>query len=124
MSTNMPHGVSGADTAKSAAYTVVVNTDSGKTFYIKDNAVTFTLPAIAVGEVYTFVNLSKDGKFALTISPNASDGINYKGSSTDNKDLINTAATSKKGDFVTIASLSRTDYWEVTACRGIWAKEG
>ena len=42
---------------------------------------------------------------ALTISPAAADGITYAGSSTDNKDLINTKTTSKQGDYVVISSL-------------------
>lgn len=108
---------------KTANYTVVITTDSGKTFTCKTDGVVFTLPAIAVGNTVTFVNMGNDGTAALTISPNASDGITYAGSSTDNKDLINTKATAKQGDFVTLASLSGTDAWQVVAVRGIWAKE-
>lgn len=124
---SFPNGIDGFiidDQAveKDAAYTVVINQgDSGKTFYVK-SAVTFTLPAIAIGNVFTFVNMADDGAAALTLSPNASDGITYVGSGTDGKDLINTAATHKKGDFVTIASLAGTDAWQVTNIRGIWAK--
>lgn len=127
--TNFPNGV---DTTvvrdgveKTAAYTVVVNTDSGKTFYVQ-KAVTFTLPAIADGEIYTFVNMSPDGTAALTISPAAADGINYIGSKVDNKDLINTAATAKKGDYVKIGSIqgsATAGAWEVMDISGVWAKE-
>jgi len=122
MSMNMKNGISQASERKSSAYTVVIEADSGKHFFIRGDAITFTLPAIATGEVYTFVNLSPNGKIALTISPNSNDGVNYAGANGDNVDLINTAATAKKGDFVTIASLSSTDYWEVVAARGTWAK--
>lgn len=126
--TNFPNGV---DTTivrdgveKTAAYTVVVEDDSGKTFYIQNAAdITFTLPAIAIGEVYTFVNMNKDGHAALTINPQAADGITYAGSSTDNMDLINTKATAKKGDYVTIASLDGVAAWQVTDASGVWAKE-
>ena len=52
--------------------------------------------------VYKFVNAAEDGTNTLTISPNANDGIQYAGSATDNKDLINTKATSKQGDYVVI----------------------
>ena len=130
--TNYPNGVDTTivrDGVKKVStdspYTVVVNTDSGKTFYIEDSAVTFTLPALATsaGEVYTFVNMSKDGSTALTINPAAADGISYVGDSTDDKDLINTAATAKKGDFVTLASFDDADHWQVTAASGVWAKE-
>jgi hypothetical protein len=125
--TNFPNGVGGflVDNnaeLKTSAYTVVITTDSGKTFTVEADQ-TFTLPAIAIGNTFTFVNNAPDGTATLTISPNASDGITYAGSSTDNKDLINTGATAKRGDFVTLASLDGTVAWQVTAARGIWAKE-
>ncbi len=97
--------------AKESNYTVVATTDSGKTFTSKTDGTVFTLPAIAIGNTYTFVNTAEDGSNTLTISPNASDGITYAGSSTDDKDLINTKATSKVGDFVTLASLDGTVAW-------------
>ena len=109
--------------AKESNYTVVITTDSGKTFTSKTDGTVFTLPAIAIGNTYTFVNTAEDGTNTLTISPNASDGITYAGSSTDDKDLINTKATSKVGDFVTLASLDGTVAWQVVACQGTWAKE-
>jgi hypothetical protein len=107
---------------KAANYSVVVG-DSGKTFTSKTDGVVFTLPAIAVGYVFTFVNTATDGANTLTISPNANDGILYAGSLTDNKDLINTKATSKVGDYVTIASLNSTAHWTVVDVQGIFAKE-
>ena len=109
--------------AKETNYTVVVVTDSGKTFTTENDGQVFTLPSIAIGEVYTFVNLAPDGAAAINISPAALDGITYAGSSTDDKDLINTKLTAKRGDFVTLASLDGTAAWQVVAARGIWAKE-
>ena len=117
--TNFPNGLKAdfvlANKAvnKSTAYTVVITTDSGKTFSVDIDGVVFTLPAIATGNVFTFVNMADDGNAALTFSPNAADGITYAGSSTDDKDLINTKSTAKKGDFVTLASLNGTDAWQV-----------
>ena len=109
---------------KSSNYTVVINNgDSGKTLLSKTKDVVFTLPAIAIGNVFTFVNTAEDGTNNLTISPNASDGILYAGSLTDNKDLINTKTTSKVGDFVKIASLNSTAHWTVVEAQGTWAKE-
>ncbi len=108
---------------KTANYTVIITTDSGKTFTSETDGVVFTLPAIAIGNTVTFVNNAVDGANTLTISPAAADGITYAGSSTDNKDLINTKATSKRGDSVTLASLDGTVAWQVVAARGIWAKE-
>jgi hypothetical protein len=108
---------------KASNYTVVITTDSGKTFISKTDGVVFTLPAIAIGNVFTFVNTAADGQNTFTISPNASDGITYAGSSTDDKDLINTKATSKVGDYVVLASLDGTTAWQVVDAQGVWAKE-
>jgi len=110
-------------TQKDSNYTVVISTDSGKTFLSNTTDVVFTLPAIAIGNVVTFVNTAADGGNNLTISPNSSDGILYLGSLTDNKDVINTASTSKVGDYVTIASLNSTVFWTVVDVQGVWAKE-
>ena len=107
---------------KQSSYSVVVG-DSGKTFTSSTDGVVFTLPAIAIGYVFTFVNTGTDGANTLTISPNASDGILYAGSLTDDKDVINTKATSKVGDYVTIASLNSTAHWTVVDVQGVFAKE-
>ena len=107
---------------KTSNYTVTTG-DSGKTFVSSTDGVVFTLPAIAIGYSFKFVNNAPDGTNALTLSPNASDGITYAGSSTDDKDLINTKATSKQGDFVVISSLDGTAAWQVTQVRGTFAKE-
>lgn len=109
--------------AKTANYTVIITTDSGKTFTSELDAVVFTLPSIAIGNTITFVNMAEDGQAALNISPAAADGITYAGSSTDNKDLINTKATAQQGDYVTLASLDGVVAWQVVAARGVWAKE-
>ena len=117
-------GVTGFNiTQKDSSYTVVISTDSGKTFLSNTTDVVFTLPAIAIGNVFTFVNTAADGGNNLSISPNSSDGILYLGSLTDNKDVINTASTSKVGDYVTIASLNSTVFWTVVDVQGVWAKE-
>ena len=110
-------------TQKDSNYTVVINTDSGKTFLSNTTDVVFTLPAIAVGNVYTFVNTGADGQNNLTINPATLDGILYLGGLVDNKDLINTLATSKVGDYVTIASLNSIVFWTVVDVQGVWAKE-
>lgn len=108
---------------KTANYTVVITTDSGQTFVSKLDGMVFTLPAIAIGNTITFINTADDGAAAINISPAAVDGITYAGSSTDDKDLINTKATAKKGDFVTLASLDGVIAWQVVAVRGVWAKQ-
>ncbi len=109
---------------KDSNYTVVIaNGDSGKTFLSNTKDVVFTLPGIAVGNVYTFINTGADGQNNLTISPDANDGILYVGGLVDDKDLINTQATSKVGDYVKIASLNSTAHWTVVEAQGVWAKE-
>ena len=109
---------------KTANYTVVITADSGKTLASTLDAIVYTLPSIAIGNTVTFVNMAEDGQAALNISPAAVDGITYAGTAVDNKDLINTKATAKKGDFVTLASLDGVVAWQVVDVRGVWAKEG
>ena len=123
--TKIKGGVVNADTVlKASAYTVVTTTDSGKIFEVEGgNDVTFTLPSIAVGNTVTFIYTGADGNGQITISPAALDGITYAGSATDNKDLINTKATAKRGDYVTLASLDGVVAWQVLEVKGIWAKE-
>ena len=109
---------------KDSNYTVVIaNGDSGKTFLSNTKDVVFTLPGIAVGNVYTFINTGADGQNNLTISPDANHGILYVGGLVDDKDLINTQATSKVGDYVKIAALNSTAHWTVVEAQGVWAKE-
>ena len=108
---------------KDSNYTVVISTDSGKTFLSNTKDVVFTLPAIAIGNVFTFYNTGADGQNNLTISPNGSDGILYLGGLVDDKDVVNTQGTSKVGDYVTIASLNSTVFWTVVDVQGVWAKE-
>ena len=109
---------------KDSNYTVVINNgDSGKTFLSNTKDVVFTLPAIAIGNVYTFVNTAPDGVNNLTVSPDGDDGLLYLGSLTDDKDVINTQATSKVGDYITVASLNSVVFWTVVDVQGVWAKE-
>jgi hypothetical protein len=116
-------GVTGFNLENKTANYTVTAADSGKTLTSSTDGVVFTLPAISIGRVITFVNTAQDGTNTLTISPNANDGILYAGSLTDNKDLINTKATSKVGDFVVLASLNSTAHWTVVDAQGIFAKE-
>ena len=109
---------------KKTTHTVTANElAAGMTFTSSTDGVVFNLPAISIGAVISFVNTAQDGSNALTISPNANDGILYAGSLVDNKDLINTKATSKVGDFVVLASLNSTAHWTVVDVQGVFAKE-
>ena len=116
-------GVTGFNLENKSSNYTVTNADSGKTFTSSTDGVVFTLPAISIGRVFTFVNTGADGTNALTISPNAADGILYAGSLTDDKDIINTKSTSKVGDYIVCASLNSTAHWTVVAVQGVFAKE-
>lgn len=106
---------------KTANYTVVADTDVGKVFSSKLDGMVFQLPAISTGQVHTFINVAKDGEALMSISPNANDGINFKGANTDDTDVLNTKATQIKGDYITVkSSEAGTVAWEVVENRGIW----
>lgn len=107
---------------KTDNYTVLA-TESGTVFKIATDAKVFTLPATAEGLWYTFVNSGADGNNILTISPQAADSIIGGGlTSVDDKDLINTKATAKEGDTVTLVA-DGVDGWFITDLVGTWAKE-
>ena len=110
---------------KSSTYTVVNVTDCGKTF-VSDVDTVYTLHATSDGSIYTFIYDGKDGVGQISIDPAAADGIAAVGTSVVNKDLINTRATAKRGDYVTVAAgigATGITAWNVVAQRGIWAKE-
>lgn len=100
--------------------------DCGKLFCVDSDgdADALTLPAIAAGlSGITIMAVSAFGTTAVTIDPNASDmilGPDITGA--DNKDLICTKATQRRGDYVTLIA-GDADGYMVTAMRGIWARE-
>lgn len=100
--------------------------DSGKLFCVDAaaDADALTLPAIADGfGGATILAVGAFGTTALTISPNASDmilGPDITGA--DDKDLICTKATQRRGDFVSLM-LGDADGYVVTAMRGTWARQ-
>lgn len=100
--------------------------DSGKLFCVTDagDADALTLPAIADGlSGITILAVGAFGTTAVTISPAAADtilGPDITGA--DNKDLICTKATQRRGDFVTL-SFGDADGYAVVEMRGIWARE-
>jgi len=98
--------------------------DSGKLFWVDTDAFTITLPAIATGlGGVVVVNGGSYGAIAVTVSPAAADSILGPDiTAADDKDLINTKATAKRGDFVQL-DLGDADGYVVTALRGTWARQ-
>ena len=121
--TNFPNGVETFVHPKNSTTVTGNITATTNSNYIVTSTATVTLPAIATGQAMTFINGAEDGHAGITISPAAVDGILYNGDNTDNKDIINTLATAKKGDYVKLASLASGAYWTVTEINGTWAKE-
>lgn len=100
--------------------------DCGKLFCVDadSDADALTLPAIATGlSGLTILAVGAFGTTAVTIDPAAADmilGPDITGA--DNKDLVCTKATQRRGDFVTLIA-GDADGYMVTALRGIWARE-
>lgn len=98
--------------------------DSGVFQIVTVDAKVITLPATVLGLTYTIINGGADGAVLVTVSPNASDKIAGAGlTAADNKDLLNTKATAKKGDMVRLFG-DGVDGWFVQEIRGTWAREG
>ena len=101
--------------------------DTGKLFCVTEaaDADALTLPAIADGlGGITILYVGAFGGCKVTIDPGAVDmilGPDITGA--DNKDLLLTKATSRRGDFVTL-NLGDADGYVVTEMRGTWAREG
>ena len=96
--------------------------DTAKVFFVDTDATTTTLPAVA-GMKVRIVNAGAFGTVLVAISPGASDGI--KGpdlTAVDNKDLLNTKATARRGDYADLEYGDATG-WIVTKLVGTWAKE-
>lgn len=108
---------------KSANYTMTA-ADSGYVTNIDTDSVVITLPATAAGLTYTFRNAgTSNGVVGFNLSPNAVDQIQGIGlTAADNKDLINTKATARVGDEVTLVGDGGAG-WVVTNCVGTWARE-
>lgn len=98
--------------------------DCGKLFWVDTDAKTITLPAIAAGlSGCLIVNGGSFGAVAVTISPNAADmilGPDITGA--DDKDLINTKATARRGDRCTLIA-GDADGYMVTDMIGTWARQ-
>lgn len=97
--------------------------DSGKLFWVDTDAVTITLPAVATHALCKIVNGGAFGAIAVTISPQAADSIEGPDiTAADDKDIINTKATARRGDFAVLGDVDANGY-QVTELRGIWARQ-
>ena len=121
------------------------NIDTSKTLAVGDNGVvqnviadgiTITLPATGAAGLYYFTirnggvpassavgfGTGGDASVLVTVAPNASDKISGLGfTAADNKAALNTKATARVGDFITLVS-EGVDGWTVVNSRGIWAR--
>ena len=105
--------------------------DSGSVFLVGTDALTISLPATQKGSTFTFINSGADGNNTITLSPVAADAIfgtianaaadSVSGGVVD-KDIVNTKATSNKGDRITIIG-DGVDGWYIVDGVGIWASE-
>ncbi len=100
--------------------------DCGKLFCCTDaaDADALTLPAIAAGlSGLTILYVGACGGAAITLDPNAADMILGPDiTAADNKDLVLTKATARRGDFVTLIA-GDADGYMVTEMRGTWTRE-
>lgn len=100
--------------------------DTGKLFCVDStaDAAALTLPAIATGlDGIAITAVSAFGTTLVKIDPAAADmilGPDITGA--DNKDLLLTKATQRRGDFVVLGG-NDADGYAVQALRGIWARE-
>ena len=107
-----------------ATLTIAFATHMGRPV-IQKQACVFTLPAIAdvKGDVW-IINGAADGTL-MTVEPNASDKFVWDvagAAGTNDKGIINTAATAKKGDYVKLRYGS-ADGWAIKEMGGIWVDE-
>ena|SRR5487761_1579034 len=110
--------------------TLAKDTDAGLVENVIKDGLTVTLPAAAAGLMFTVRNggaaptsaatgARADGTVLVTIAPNGTDTIGGAGRTSANSNLVNTKATSKAGDFVTLLGVAGA--WTIVAINGIWA---
>ena len=115
---------SNAIEVSAATLTIAYATHMGRPV-IQKQACVFTLPAVAdvKGDIW-IINGAADGTL-MTISPNSSDKFVWDvagAAGTNDKDIINSAATAKKGDYVKLRYAS-ADGWAIKEMGGTWVDE-
>lgn len=97
--------------------------DNGKVFFVDTDAKIITMPVTATPVNCTIVNIAPFGAVLVAISPQAADKIQGPDlPGTDNKDLLNTKATARRGDFVRLMT-GDANGPVVSELRGTWATE-
>lgn len=107
---------------KSANYTVDAE-DSGKFLWVDTDNVVITLPAVEGIRGLRVGNIAAFGAAKVSVDPNAVDMIEGPDiTAADNKDIINTKATARRGDYVELEQ-SDANGWVITRKVGTWARE-
>lgn len=121
--------------ANISADTTLDLTDCGVVQNVIADGKVITLPATTAGACFTIRNggvpvtsgpagTGSNKSVLVTISPNSADKIQGGDlTGVDDKDLLNTKATSQVGDEVTIVG-DGTDGWLIVSMIGTWAKQG
>ncbi len=120
-----------------------VNVTSNKTLTLADqgivqnvqaDGITITLPSTSAGATFVIRNggvpvsngptgTGANGSLLAAVSPAAADKIQGNGlTAADNKDLLNTKATSQVGDEVTLVG-DGVDGWNIQEIIGTWQRE-
>ena len=90
-------------------------------------ATVFTLPAISggtLGQTFWLINGAADGTL-MTVSPDSDDMFIWDvagAGGTNDKDIVNTALTAKKGDYIKL-KFGDSDGWVITEMGGTWIDE-
>lgn len=97
--------------------------DNGKGLWVTVDS-TITLPAVATELMdVAIANGGAFGAVGVTVSPNAADGISGPNmAQTADKDIVNTKATARRGDYLRLAG-GLAEGYAVAEIRGVWAKE-
>lgn len=107
---------------KSVNYTVDAE-DSGKWLWVDTDNVVITLPAVEGIRGVRIGNIAGFGVAKVSVDPNAVDMIEGPDiTAADNKDIINTKVTARRGDFIEIEQ-GDANGWVITRKRGTWARE-
>lgn len=128
---NLPDGRRAVDVTENKTLAI---TDQGIVQVVKTDGIAVTLPATVVGYSYTVRNggdaasgtpegAGSNQSCLVEIAPVSADLIaGGQITAADDKSYLNTKATSKVGDEVTLVGNGTTG-WNITAQRGIWAQE-